>query len=228
MTLQEVIAVCKQLLLQSKVRKGLAVAPEITQPLQTARTSGLPSLTTLSDKITLDTKTANPFLRISNDQRRLRSYTYEESQILMKTDWFERASEKYDGWLCIRGVQGFSSGQHYWEVDIRGIRDWRIGVMRESAPKRGFAKLNTSSGYWTLRLQLGNLVALTEPATKLNISLPSRVGVCLDMQAGEVTFYAIDKKMRREIYRFKADFSNSEKVYPVFGTVDTKKEMVII
>ncbi|KAL2080784.1 hypothetical protein ACEWY4_022637 [Coilia grayii] len=211
---------------KGKEGKGLTAKCEIIQPPQAAGTPGWHSMTKSAVKITLDPNTANPFLKLSKDRRRVRSYTIEESKAAMEHAWCQRARHKYDGWLCIQGAQGFSSGRQYWEVDVRGICDWRIGVLRESAPKRGFSKLNTSTGYWTLRLQLGSLIALTEPVTKLNTAIPSRVGVYLDIEGGQVAF--CDAKRRRHIYTFKADFSNAEKLYPVFGTVDTKKELVII
>ncbi|KAL2080782.1 hypothetical protein ACEWY4_022635 [Coilia grayii] len=210
---------------KGKEGKGLPAKCEIVQPSQAAGTPEWHSMARSAVKITLDPKTANPTLRLSNDRRRVRSYMYEESKA-MEHAWCQRDRHKYDGWLCIQGAQGFSSGRQYWEVDVRGICDWRIGVLRESAPKRGFSKLNTSTGYWTLRLQLGSLIALTEPVTKLNTDIPSRVGVYLDIEGREVAFF--DPKRRRHIYTFQADFSNSEKLYPVFGTVDTKKELVII
>ncbi|XP_062391347.1 butyrophilin subfamily 3 member A1-like [Sardina pilchardus] len=177
-------------------------------------------------KITLDPKTANPILRLSDDRKRVRSFNFEESKENQHA-WSQRTPHKYDGWFCIQGAESFSSGQHYWEVDVRRICDWRIGVVKESAPKHGFAKLTTSTGYWTLRLQLGSLVALTDPVTKLNQSSPTRVGVYLDMEGKQVRFFDVQKKKRRHIYTFHADFGNSEKIYPVFGTVDTKRELVI-
>ncbi|RWS10291.1 tripartite motif-containing protein 43-like protein, partial [Leptotrombidium deliense] len=30
------------------------------------------------------------------------------------------------------GDQGFSSGQHYWELDVSDSREWAVGVCRES------------------------------------------------------------------------------------------------
>ena len=119
-----------------------------------------------------------------------------------------------------------SSHMHYWEVDVRGCSDWRIGVVKESAPRHGFTKLTTSSGYWTLRLQLDRLIALTDPITKLDQPIPRRVGVYLDMEGRQVRFF--DAKQRRLIYTFQADFGNSEKIYPVLGTVDTNREVVIL
>lgn len=49
-----------------------------------------------------------------------------------------------------------------------GERDWRLGVARSTAARRGYHSLNTESGYLTLRLERGQeLKALTVPATPL-------------------------------------------------------------
>ncbi|XP_048094527.1 butyrophilin subfamily 3 member A1-like isoform X2 [Alosa alosa] len=205
---------------QSEMQDNIAVSGEI-------HNSDWRSVVISKVKVTLDPKTANPSLRVSNDRRRVRSFTFEESKETQHA-WSQRALHKYDGWFCIQGAEGFSSGQHYWEVGVRRSCDWRIGVLKESAPKHGFTKLTTSTGYWTLRLQLGSLVALTDPVTKLNQSSPTRVGVYLDVERKQVRFFDVQKKKRRHIYTFHADFSNDEKIYPVFGTVDTDRELVII
>lgn len=155
----------------------------------------------------------------------MRSRTFEESQGNQYA-YPQRERHKYDGWYCIQGTEGFSSGQHYWEVGVKGCCDWRIGVVKESAPRCGFTKLTTSTGYWTLRLQLGHLIALTEPVTKLNQPSPSRVGVYLDIDSRQVRFF--DAKKRQHIYTFQADFANSEKIYPVFGTVETDQQLTIL
>lgn len=81
-------------------------------------------------------------------------------------------------------------------------------------------------GYWNLRLQLGTIIALTEPVTKLYLPTPSKIGVYLDIEEGQVSFY--DAEKRRHIYTFSADFSGAENIYPMFGTIETDREMVIL
>ncbi|KAG7463518.1 hypothetical protein MATL_G00177340 [Megalops atlanticus] len=50
-----------------------------------------------------------------------------------------------------------------------------------------------------------------------------KVGVYLDIEEGQLSFY--DVKRRCHIYTFNDSFS--EKVYPVFGTTETDKEIII-
>ncbi|KAI4896962.1 hypothetical protein NFI96_017928 [Prochilodus magdalenae] len=174
-------------------------------------------------EIVLDSNTANPELMLSKDGRSVRTKTHEESK---PNPWSEIKHSRYDGWTCVQAKQGYTTGRHYWEVDVKKKRDWRIGVVKESAPRRGFVKMNTTAGYWTLRLQLGSLMALTDPVTKLNHLALSRIGVYLDMEEGRVSFY--DPLTKRHIYTFKTALIKSEKMYPVFGTVETDRALRIM
>ncbi|KAL4609092.1 E3 ubiquitin-protein ligase TRIM39-like [Arapaima gigas] len=173
-------------------------------------------------QITLDPKTANLDLKMS--RKRVKMDTIVESRDKHR-DGSCGGSHKYNGWWCVLGTEGFTTGRHYWEVGVKGKRDWRIGVVKESAPRKGFVSLNTQCGYWTLRLQLGMLMALTVPVTKLpEVEIPSKVGVYLDIEEGQVSFY--DAERRCHIYTFCDTFT--EKVYPVFGTTETDKYLVIL
>ncbi|XP_018595395.1 E3 ubiquitin-protein ligase TRIM38-like [Scleropages formosus] len=175
-------------------------------------------------EVTLDPKTANPYLIMRDDRKSVKMDTIIESREKHR-DGFHRAHHQYNGWCCILGTEGFTTGRHYWEVDVKGKRDWRIGVVKESAPRNGYVSLNTQSGYWTLRLQLGILTALTVPVTKFpKVVIPSKVGVYLDVEEGQLSFY--DAERRSHIYTFNDTFT--EKVYPVFGTIETDIALVIL
>ena len=139
---------------------------------------------------------------------------------------YTRTKHQYDGWWCVLGTKGFASGKHYWEVDVRGKMEWRIGVVREFAPRNGFISLNETTGYWTLKLQLGQLMAMTVPVTKLNRCAPSVLGVFLDMEEGQVSFY--DVRNRFHIYSFNVSFDRNETIFSVFGTVETGREMRLL
>ncbi|XP_071390492.1 E3 ubiquitin-protein ligase TRIM39-like isoform X2 [Centroberyx affinis] len=178
-----------------------------------------------SADITLDPSTMNPSLKLSEDRKAVKMNQIIES-VNDPWDGFSRSQMKYDGWWCVLGSESYDSGRHYWEVDVRGKGEWRIGVVNESAPRHGFASLNSTTGYWTLRLQLGQLLAMTAPVTKLDRSAPSRVGVFLDMEEGQVSFY--DAGQRCHIYTFDISSDDTERIYPVFGTVETDRALRIL
>jgi len=135
-----------------------------------------------------------------------------------------RCRRRFDGWWCAAGRDGYASGRHYWEVEV-GERDWRLGVAKASAVRQGFRSLTTDTGYLTLRLERGvDLKALTVPAAQLPLGLaPRKVGVYLDYELGQLSFYDVEK--RSHLYTYNEKFT--EELYPVFGTVEVVNDLVI-
>ncbi|KAF7698174.1 E3 ubiquitin-protein ligase TRIM69 [Silurus meridionalis] len=167
-------------------------------------------------EVTLDLDTANPDLLISADEKRMRC-GFDRRDI-------PNYHQRFDGWWCAVGTEGFGLGRRYWEVDV-GEMDWRLGVAKESALRKGFKSLNTNTGYLTLRLERGvELKALTVPFTALPESLiPRRVGVYLDYERGQLSFY--DAERHSHIYTYNERFD--EKLFPLFGTVEIVSDLVI-
>lgn len=166
--------------------------------------------------VSIDANTAHPTLLVSADGKRMRCSPEHQD-----VPWHR---QRFDGWLCALGTEGFSCGRCYWEVEV-GDRDWRVGVARESALRRGYRFLNTQSGYYTLRLERGTeLKALTVPVIPLTQSpVPRRVGVYLDYEEGQLSFYDIQR--RSHIYTFCERFT--EPLFPVFGTAEMVRDMVV-
>ncbi|NP_001116179.1 SPRY_PRY_C-I_1 domain-containing protein [Danio rerio] len=180
-------------------------------------------ITTSTDVVVLDPNTANPELLVSDDGKYLKSKKYTG---LDNWEGFQRKKCRFDGWACVQAKEGYSTGRHYWEVGVKKKHEWRVGVVKESAPRNGYVNMNTKAGYWNLRLQLGTVMALTEPVTKLNVQSPSKIGVYLDIEEGHVSFY--DAEKQRHIYTFNTDFNETENIYPMFGTVETDRALVIL
>uniref|UniRef100_A0A8C3AQ51 Zgc:194990 n=1 Tax=Cyclopterus lumpus TaxID=8103 RepID=A0A8C3AQ51_CYCLU len=169
-----------------------------------------------AEEVTLDSDSANADLLISGDEKRMRC-GLERREV-------PRCRRRFDGWWCAAGREGYASGRHYWEVEV-GERDWRLGVAKASAVRQGFRSLTTDTGYLTLRLERGaDLKALTVPAAQLPQSLaPRKVGVYLDYELGQLSFYDVEK--RSHLYTYNEKFT--EELYPVFGTVEVVKDLVI-
>ncbi|XP_004071581.1 butyrophilin subfamily 3 member A1 isoform X1 [Oryzias latipes] len=173
-------------------------------------------ITDAAVEVNLDMDTANPDLLISADEKRMRC-GFERKEV-------PNYHQRFDGWWCAVGMKGLGSGRHYWEAEV-GERDWRLGVAKESALRKGFKSLNTDTGYLTLRLERGTeLKALTVPFTALPQGLiPSKVGVYLDYNNEQLSFYDVEKRLH--IYTYNETFT--EKLYPLFGTVEIVKDLVI-
>lgn len=174
------------------------------------------SFYTSTENVILDSASANPDLLISGDEKRMRCG-------LERKD-VPQSGQRFDGWWCATGREGYTCGRHYWEVEV-GERDWRLGMAKASATRRGFCSLNTDTGYLTLRLERGTyLKALTVPATPLcHIAAPRKVGVYLDYEQGQLSFYDVDK--RSHLYTYNEKFT--EELLPVFGTVEVVRDLVI-
>lgn len=172
-------------------------------------------ITDAAVEVTLDLDTANPDLLIT-DEKRMRC-GFERKDI-------PNYHQRFDGWWCAVAVESFTSGRHYWEVEV-GERDWRLGVAKESALRKGFKSLNTDTGYLTLRLERGTeLKALTVPFTSLPPGLiPRKVGIYLDYENGQLSFYDVERHFH--IYTYNETFS--ENLFPLFGTVEIIKDLVI-
>ncbi|XP_050823398.1 E3 ubiquitin-protein ligase TRIM69 [Gopherus flavomarginatus] len=156
--------------------------------------------------VTLDPKTAHPNLVLSEDLRCVRHV--DTKQMLPDTP------ERFDSSVAVLGSEGFTSGKHYWEVEVENKTKWTLGVVKESINRKGNNTLSPRDGYWLIRLRNRNkFKALDIPARglTLNTSL-SRIGVYLDYEGGQVSFY--DANKMSHIYTFMDTFT--EKLYPYF------------
>ncbi|XP_036380377.1 E3 ubiquitin-protein ligase TRIM47 [Megalops cyprinoides] len=156
--------------------------------------------------LTLDTDTAHPSLVVSDFDTKV-----EEGQMRsLEPD----LPQKFTRFFGVLATTQFSSGQHYWEVDVRDKGVWYLGVTTEYSNRKGYVNLSPSAGYWSLCLQ-DRLYANEEDA---RLSLAEywnspRVGVYLDYDMGRVSFY--DAISMKHIYTFDAYFD--EPVYPFFS-----------
>ncbi|XP_069053691.1 butyrophilin subfamily 1 member A1-like [Lepisosteus oculatus] len=155
--------------------------------------------------VTLDPDTAHYELTLSEDRKRVR---WEEKQ-----DVPDKAKRLGSG-PCVLSREGFTSGRHYWEVEVTDL--WRIGVTRESAERKGRFSFSPQCGYWVLECNSSHLR-----------NQPRMVGVCVDIDERNVSFYTVES--RTHIYKFTdMVFNQGEKIYPVFWTWDENKELVLL
>uniref|UniRef100_A0A8P4KQP6 E3 ubiquitin-protein ligase TRIM21-like n=1 Tax=Dicentrarchus labrax TaxID=13489 RepID=A0A8P4KQP6_DICLA len=157
--------------------------------------------------VTLDPDTANPWLILSDDGKRVRSGDVEED--------LPDNPERFSDCTCVLGKQSFSSGKMYYEVEVKGKTEWDLGVVRESIDRKEDTPLSPVEGYWTIWLRNGNeYEALDNPDVSLSLkSQPQKVGVFVDYEEGLVSFYDVDAAAL--IYSFTG-CSFTEKLYPYF------------
>ncbi|KAG8509275.1 E3 ubiquitin-protein ligase TRIM17, partial [Galemys pyrenaicus] len=101
--------------------------------------------------------------------------------------------DRFLAYPCAVGQEAFSSGRHYWEVgmNLTGEALWALGVCRDNVSRRDRVPKCPENGFWVVQLSKGKKCESVAPApTPVTLTEPpSRVGVFLDFEAGEVSFY---------------------------------------
>uniref|UniRef100_A0A3P8TU27 Uncharacterized protein n=1 Tax=Amphiprion percula TaxID=161767 RepID=A0A3P8TU27_AMPPE len=162
----------------------------------------------LPDDLHLDPRTANPWLVLSEDGKQVQDGDVEQNL----TD----LPERFDTAPCVLALRGFTTGRHYWEVDVGDKTAWDLGVARESVNRKGLVTLSPEDGYWTVCLRKGSEYrACAGQAELLCVSQrPQLVGVFLDYEDGMVSFY--DAEAKSHIYSF-TQFRFTEAMFPFFN-----------
>lgn len=156
--------------------------------------------------VILDPDTANPWLQLSQDRRQVRH--------LGAWQDLPEHPERFDTVVIVLGRHGFTSGRHYWEVQVGDKDDWYLGVAKSSVNRKGRISVSTAQGYWALAMKKSQgYRASTTPPLLLSLEAkPKRIGVYVDYEEGQVSFY--DVRTRTHIFTFKDSFT--EKILPFF------------
>ncbi|XP_034399735.1 zinc-binding protein A33-like isoform X1 [Cyclopterus lumpus] len=158
--------------------------------------------------VTLDPDTANSLLVVSPDGKQV-THGDRQRNVSKKPARFEHV-------LNVLAKEGFSLGKFYYEVQVQGKTNWDLGVVNQSINRKGDIRLSPKNGYWTIYLRKGNeLTANASPAVNLNVrQMPQKVGVFVDYEGGEVSFYDADS--RACIFSFTG-WTFTEKLFPFFS-----------
>ncbi|XP_071980773.1 E3 ubiquitin-protein ligase TRIM7-like [Engystomops pustulosus] len=120
----------------------------------------------------------------------------------------------------------FSSGRHYWEVDVTQAEEWIIGVVGESLDRKGMESyIGYNERSWGLRTspKFGSchncLIWSLKSDSPVKI-----VGIYLDYEAGRLSFYQLCDPIRH-LYTFTASFT--EPLYAAFCLYDSATIRVI-
>ncbi|XP_078540271.1 E3 ubiquitin-protein ligase TRIM39-like [Lissotriton helveticus] len=158
--------------------------------------------------VTLDPGTAHPRLLLFEGQRRAREKG--AAQRLAENP------KRFTFWSCVLGSEGFTSGRHYWEVQLlqEGLQ-WHVGVAAESVNRKGYFIRSPETGIWAVQRWKDQYLALTSPVTYLSVrEKPRKLGVYLDYEGRCLSLYNADSK--ELLYTFhEAPFAR--KLFPYFG-----------
>ncbi|KAI4891821.1 hypothetical protein NFI96_022464, partial [Prochilodus magdalenae] len=159
--------------------------------------------------VILDPNTAHPHLTLSDDLTSV-TFTNEERPDMQQVP---DNPERFDRCVCVLGSEGFSSGSHWWDVEVGDSYLWQIGITTESNQRRGVLFFN---GVWSVE---SNMEFYTYSPAQLKLPFSAegglpRIRVQLDWDKGEVSFF--DLLNDAGIVSFTHTFT--EKVYPFFWT----------
>uniref|UniRef100_A0A8C4LD88 Butyrophilin subfamily 1 member A1 n=1 Tax=Equus asinus TaxID=9793 RepID=A0A8C4LD88_EQUAS len=160
--------------------------------------------------VILDPDTANHILLISEDRKILKLADSEQN--------LPDNPKRFNTRNSVLGCKSFMSGRHFWEVDVGVRKGWYVGVCRENVERKKQVSMAPKNGFWIIGLSdMNEYQALTDPLTKLAIlNPPQRVGIFLDYETGEVSFY--NAKDGSHIYTFPHT-SFSGPLYPIFRLI---------
>ncbi|CAM4334777.1 butyrophilin subfamily 1 member A1-like isoform X1 [Lepidochelys kempii] len=152
--------------------------------------------------MTLDPDTANPWLVLSEDRKRAR---YGDTRQDLPDN-----PERFDPFPCVLGTERFMGGRHYWEVEVGDKTRWTLGVCRESLNRK--VTPTPGNGCWVMWLRGGEYKAGTSTSPPIPVSVrPGRVGIFLDYEAGEVSFYNVTDGSH--LFTFTGTFSGTLRPY---------------
>ncbi|MEE6521224.1 hypothetical protein FKM82_019328 [Ascaphus truei] len=179
------------------LHRGLLNFSEILLDLKAKRQLHVPE----ASEILLDVNTACNYIDISND---LKSASY-SSKSQRRPDVPERFKS-----CQVLSSSSFSSGQHYWEVDVSEAKQWIVGVAYPSIERKingneSFIGYNDKS--WNLSF-INNLSAVHNNIwnTVASDSPLQRLGIYLDYEAGRLSFYQLCDPIRH-LHTFTATFT---------------------
>ncbi|KAM7140957.1 tripartite motif-containing protein 75-like [Molossus nigricans] len=158
--------------------------------------------------VILDPETAHPHLIVSEDKKCVK-YTKRKQNV---PDFPKRFTVN----TVVLGFPYFHSGRHFWEVDVGEKSKWAVGVCRDSLSTRSRRSPSASRGCWKVQWQgAGYDVPRAGTACLLAAEKPRSIGIFLDYEMGEISFYNMTDKSH--IYSFTDTFNRPLRPYFYIG-----------
>ncbi|XP_017365883.1 tripartite motif-containing protein 43 [Cebus imitator] len=138
-------------------------------------------------EISFDYEVSNHIIRLFDDVRSWMSRADREGRSLN--------SDRPD-YFAAWGARDFSSGKHYWELDVDDSWDWALGVCKDSWIRKNGTMITSKDIFLLICVKVDHHFRLltTSPMVPHYIEKPlGRVGVFLDFESGSVSFLNVAK-----------------------------------
>ncbi|XP_070848098.1 E3 ubiquitin-protein ligase TRIM21-like [Chaetodon trifascialis] len=191
--------------------------------------------------VTMDAYTANSRLMVSADGKQLR---FGDGRLFFPALFGRRFIRE----PLVLGKDGFSSGRFYYEVQVSGSQSCILGVVKESINMEMFGCPTPQTGGWTI-VKMYNQFEWQYFAHSSPLNLthwPQTVGVFVDYEKGEVSFYDVDARtliysytgctfnettpmLKAFLYSMTGtSLSSRPKLYPIFGIYGDLNDTLVI
>uniref|UniRef100_A0A3B1ICF0 Tripartite motif-containing protein 60-like n=1 Tax=Astyanax mexicanus TaxID=7994 RepID=A0A3B1ICF0_ASTMX len=142
------------------------------------------------------------------------------SQILLRCFSAQQLKKYKSPWFSAVADQSFSTGQHYWEVEVKGSQSWAVGVVEQSWKEKGVKQLNHCLGTdrvsWALQSHEGELTALhKDESSQVKDCSVHRLGVYIDLSKGKGQMKIYNVSTGLMLHSFSAPFKKP--VCPAFS-----------
>ncbi|OCT73647.1 hypothetical protein XELAEV_18032610mg [Xenopus laevis] len=156
----------------------------------------------------LDINTAHNHVSVSGDRK---SASYSLTQL-----HYPQSPKRFQWDTQILSSKSFSSGRHYWEVEVSESGTWRVGVAYPSIERGEYqAWIGNNHKSWCLCKGDNCTYKVVHRNKYLPIN-PScgRIRISLDYEAGRLSFYELSEPIRH-LHTFTATFT--EPLHVAFG-----------
>uniref|UniRef100_G1P3G4 Ret finger protein-like 4B n=1 Tax=Myotis lucifugus TaxID=59463 RepID=G1P3G4_MYOLU len=142
------------------------------------------SLPRFQEHMTLDAATANSSIVLSDDLRQVHCGKIYHNPM--------EDTQRFAYVACVLGTPCFSSGRHYWEVEVEEGKGWALGICQDSVDRRSKGGFSSEQGFWVISMKAGTIHFSSIPETTISASPGlSRVGIFLDVEMEEITFFDV-------------------------------------
>ncbi|KAE8578042.1 hypothetical protein XENTR_v10023293 [Xenopus tropicalis] len=126
---------------------------------------------------------------------------------------------RFDKSNCLVSKESFTEGEHYWEVLVEDKPRWALGIISETANRKGKLHASPSNGFWLIGCKEGKVYEAhteqKEPRVLRVEGRPEKIGIYLSFSDGVVSFFdSSDEDNIKLLYTFNERFSG--RLHPFF------------